>query len=768
MSIHGNLPIEVTSFVGRDSELAELSRLLSTGRLLTLVGPVGVGKTRLAVRAAREAADRFPGGVCMVRLDVVEDAGLLPRVVAAQLGLNGATKDPVVQVIDFLQSRSMLLLMDNCEHLVDACAEFVETLLQSTASVCVLATSRQVLDVNGEQLLSVQPLAVQGVGAPRSGSRGDAVALFEERLKSCVGKSFGSAQDRELVTKICYALDGIPLAIELAVPWLRVITLAEMAERLKDCFRLLAKSNRSGPLRHRTFASAVDWSYQLCTPAEARLWSRLSVFVDGFTLHAAEAVCVEACEDVDLLDLFSGLADKSILIRDVDHGVARYRMLETLRQFGVHKLLEAGESAAVQRRHAEFFGDMVHRLSAAWLGPHQLEVIAEVQQERGNLGAAFEFYLRIPEASVRGARIAVDLEFYWVHCGYFGEGLHWIDRVLALPELPADLRIHAMLIRVYAATALGDAEATAAMAAEAVAQARDLEDPVALGNALLAQGGSALVRTKYSLAEAAYVECLACYEGAGLVNCNVILAYAARGMVAGFSGQLGLTEDLARRAIAIADEHGEQCIRANALYTLALAEWQLGRIADALRDARQGLMLKSKFGDLLGQVMIVELCAWIASAMGNALVCAKLLGVAHRLWLRAGGATMLDSETWRAPHRDCELAARRSLDSVQFEAAFAEGAAQAIDLRHAVTFVLATSAASPKAALAASESVLTRREEQIAELIVRGETNKAIAVDLAISRRTVEAHVQHILAKLGFESRTQIGVWVVERRNKLA
>jgi predicted ATPase/DNA-binding CsgD family transcriptional regulator len=762
-----SLPVEVTSFVGREHELTEVGRLLDAGRLVTLLGPAGVGKTRLAVRAARAATSRFKDGVCMVRLEELKDPGLLPQTVAEHLDLNDSTKDPTAQVVGYLQARSLLLVLDNCEHLVDSCAKFVAALLQATTSVRFLTTSRHVLSVHGEQLVSIQPLEVEGFEGSNTDRRNDAVALFEQRVQASFGTSFSSPRDRELATKICATLDGIPLAIELAVPWLRVLDLAELADRLQDRFRLLARKSRSAPARHQTLSAAVDWSYQLCTRDEARLWSRLSVFTGGFTLHAAEAVCMDDDGDVDVLELFRGLTDKSILIRDADEGVARYRMLETVRQYGALKLSESGEVEKVERRHSKFFGAMAHEFSARWLGPNQLEILAELQREHANLRCALEFCLNHPEDMVRGARLAVDLEFYWVNCGFFGEGARWLDRALAIPDLPATVRVNAMWIRSYAAMAVGAADKAAVMAADAVTQARALGDPVALGNALLVQGGSAAVRAEYDRAESIYVECLAAYERAGLVSCNVIFAYTARGMAAVFSRRPDLAEAVARRAIAIADEHGEQCIRAYALYALALSEWQLGKYADAQQHAREGLAIKAMFGDVLGQALIVELCAWIASAMRDALVCATLLGVADRLWLRVGGAAMLDSETWRVPHRDCELAARTALGTDQFEAAFADGVAQAVDLHHAIAFVLVTSAVQCSDVVTVDSS-LTRREAQIAELISSGATNRVIAEKLRISRRTVEVHVQHILDKLGFESRTQVGVWVANHRNKLA
>ncbi|HEX3785717.1 MAG TPA: LuxR C-terminal-related transcriptional regulator [Pseudonocardiaceae bacterium] len=761
-----SLPFEFTSFIGREDEVAEVGRLLKASRLLTLIGPGGVGKTRLAVQAARLSSAGFLDGVYMVRLDALRDPGLLAQTVADVLGLNDSTKDATAQVVRFLRDKTVLLLLDNCEHLAEACATFSDTLLSSTTDVRVLATSRHVLRVQGEQLLLVRPLPVGTGKAGTAEGMGDAVALFEDRARATVPSFIVDQQNGELVTRICSRLDGMPLAIELAAVWLRVLSLTDVLDRLDDRFRLLVKGTLSGPSRHQTLIAAVEWSHELCSPSEARLWERLSVFAGGFSLAAAEAVGVGPDDDQqDFLALFSGLIEKSIVLRNGDQQAVRYRMLETIRAYGLQKLAEAGELKQVRRRHLDFFLEMAQQAATEWLGPQQLEVVARTRQEHANIRAALEYSFADGQDAIDGARLAIALEQYWVNCGLFSESILWLDRILALPRLPSDLRINAMWIRTYAATALGAADLAADMAAEAVALAREQGDPLLLGNALLAQGGSAMVQNDYPAADAIYLECIECYATANHLSCNVILAYTARGMSAGFARSPELTLEMARRAIEISEQYGDLCIRSYALYTLAMAEWQLGNPAEALKHAQEGLAIKSQFDDILGQAIIVELCAWIASSRGDGLIAAKLLGLADQIWSRVGGAPMLDSEAWRGSHRHSEEEARSQLSNPEFQAAFNEGAALADELPHAVGFLLDADSPPVEAdSLQLSDSILTRREAQIAHLIANGVTNKAIATRLTISRRTVEVHVDHILRKLNFTSRTQVAVWVVDQR----
>ncbi|MFI6095717.1 ATP-binding protein [Lentzea sp. NPDC051213] len=670
-------------------------------------------------------------------------------------------------MLSFLRDKELLLVLDNCEQLGEACGLFASEVLSSAPNVRILATSRHTLGVPGESLLTVDPIAVRGIHVVRPEDRGDAVKLFEDRAKAVLPSFEVDAQNHELVTRICTRLDGMPLAVELAAVWVRTLTLRSLLDRLDDRFSLLSRGRPATPSRHQTLRAAVGWSYDLCTPSEARLWAWLSVFAGGFTLDAAEQVGTfpDADGTEDVLDLVASLVDKSILVRDGDSVTTRYRMLEMIRQYGLHELTLLGEETLARQRHLDYFTRMAEEADQEWLGPNQLNIAARTRREHANLRAALEFSLADGTRVTAGATLAANLEYYWVNCGHFGESATWMDRLLR-HQLPTDLRLRVLWISVYGATALGYMDKAAATSVDAVALARTHGDPVLLGNALAGQGGSALAQGDYLRAEEIYSECLESYASAGHVSCNVILTYLAKGMAAGFRHQADIAEEMALRAIELAEAHGERCVKSYALYTLALAEWRTERLPAALQHARAGLAIKHQFADILGQALLVELCAWIVGTIGDNPLAATLLGIADRIWFRVGGAPMLDSETWQQPHRECEKQARAALGDKAFTAAFDKGVALMIDLPHAIEFVLGAEATDVRPE--AHASVLTRREAQVATLVAEGATNKAIASELQISRRTVEAHVDHILTKLGFSSRTQIAVWIADNRYRPA
>ncbi|MCE7010439.1 hypothetical protein LWC34_47690 [Kibdelosporangium philippinense] len=301
---------DLTSFVGRQAEVDQAGRQLSVSRLVTLTGPGGAGKTRLATRLAQDYVDdaRF------IALDSLRDPGLLAQTVAAELGLRDVPDEPTSRVVEFLKDKSLLLVLDNCEHMVQACGTLVGKILDAAPDVRILATSRHVLGVGGEQLLPVNPLPVPQVRNGKLVGDSSAVTLFADRAAAAAPGFEVTEDNQETVVKICERLDGMPLAIELAVVWLRVLSLKELLARLDDRFRLLSRGEQTKPARHQTLGATVDWSYELCSPEEQALWSRLSVFDGGFTLAAAEAVT--AFDSFEILSLIAGLLDKSVLIRD--------------------------------------------------------------------------------------------------------------------------------------------------------------------------------------------------------------------------------------------------------------------------------------------------------------------------------------------------------------------------------------------------------------------------------------------------------------------
>ncbi|MFC0107312.1 ATP-binding protein [Kibdelosporangium aridum] len=737
---------DLTSFVGRQAEVDQAGRQLSASRLVTLTGPGGAGKTRLATRVAQEYAD----DVHFIALDSLRDPGLLAQAVAAELGLRDVPDEPTGRVVEFLKDKSLLLVLDNCEHMVQACGTLVGKILDAAPEVRILATSRHVLDVGGEQLLPVNPLPVPQVKNGKLVGDSSAVTLFADRAAAAAPGFEVTADNQDTVVKICERLDGMPLAIELAVVWLRVLSLNELLARLDDRFRLLSRGEQTKPARHQTLAATVDWSYELCSPDEKLLWSRLSVFDGGFTLAAAEAVT--KFDGFEILSLIAGLLDKSVLIRDASDDVARYRMLETIRQYGLDRLRQTGQEDEFRARHSRYFHEFGRSVAAEWFGDKQFELVAQTRREHANLRSALGFGLSDGDGLI-GAWLAVNLHFYWLNCGFFGEGRRWLDRVLAL-SLPDDLRVHALWVNAYATAGLGEGQAAVRMGEQAVELARQLGDDELLSLALYGRATTALVTGDYPTADKCYGESVECYNRVKNPGARLFPPYAARGMTAAFCADAKRALELGELGIQFSAPRGEQWARAYAHYALAMAKWMLGDLDACMRESAESIQLHLRFNDLSGFVMVAELLAAIALANQQTDRAAGILGVVERVWMEVGGSLLAGSEPWLVPHQACEQELRRIMGDDRYAEAFAVGTANGVSLASAAEYVLSGRDRS---------GPLTKREQQVADLVAQGATNKEIAGRLNISRRTAEVHVDHILRKLKFASRAQIAAWVAEK-----
>jgi non-specific serine/threonine protein kinase len=428
-----NIPLELTSFVGRRGELAEVRTLLATSRLVTLTGIGGVGKTRLALRAAADVAADFPDGVRLVELGELRDASSLMDVVAAGLDLRDEPTKPLNEVlIDFLCSRKLLLVLDNCEHVVDAAAKLAETLLRACPDLRVLATSREALGIGGEAVLRLSPLAFPEVDPEPTlgGLPGfDAVALFAERAAAALPGFRLTEDNKATVAQICSRLDGLPLAIELAAARLRAMSPEQLLQRLADRYAVLTRGSRGAPTRQQTLGWSVGWSYDLCTPAEQQLWGRLSVFAGSFELEAAEDICGGDLGPEDVDDLLTALVDKSILIRAESAGPVRFRLLETLRDYGREKIKATSEYPELRRRHLGWYQRLARDAADEWFSARQIEWIKRLDQEMPSLREAVEFSLtNSPEAAVG---MAAELSPFWIAHGLVGEGRRWPVRHLS-------------------------------------------------------------------------------------------------------------------------------------------------------------------------------------------------------------------------------------------------------------------------------------------------------------------------------------------------
>ncbi|MGW0042734.1 ATP-binding protein [Rhodococcus sp. NPDC003348] len=758
----GNLPQELTSFVGRRRELTDAKRLLSTSRLVTLTGIGGVGKTRLALRVAEDSRRAFPDGVWLVELGELHDPDLVADTVASGLGLREQPLYPPLALLsDHLVSRNLLLVLDNCEHLIDSIAALAEALLRTCPDLRILATSREPLAIGGEAVLRVPSLTVpdpqrstQLEGLPQY----EAVSLFVERAAAAVPGFALTDENRVAVAQICQQLDGLPLAIELAAVRLRAMSAEQILHRLTDRYQLLTKGSRGAPTRQQSLRMSIDWSHELCTETEQVMWRRLSVFAGSFELDAAEGVCGEDGADLVPLDGVASLVDKSILIRDEVGAGVRYRMLETLREYGREKLREAGEFTAMQRRHRDWYESMTAAAESDWIGPRQVDWIRRLEREQPNLREAITFGVTEPGEVDGALRICTALYPYWLCRGMSGEGRHWLDRALDRdPDTPSFDRIKALYVNSVLAGTQGDLVPAAELVARAQRLAAELGDPEADLLTNLAVASEALFAGRLTESIAPFESVIVRFRASGdLLRLTTSLVGVA--VATAVTGDEDRAIAAHEEVLDITTEHGESAIREYSLLALALSRW-IDDPDSASDLLEQGLRLGRVVDDPLGCSSCIEVLSWIAAAGGRYRRSAVLMGAAQARSQAVGSPTVLLPNVL-VYHEEAEKRARDALAESVFESAWRQGRNMTCD--EVLGYVLGVQQAT---ATPEPESVtLTRREKQVAELVAQGLTNKAIASKLVISQRTAQGHVEHVLAKLGFNSRTQIAAWYVEQQ----
>ncbi|GGO82370.1 ATP-binding protein [Wenjunlia tyrosinilytica] len=673
----GNLPAELNRFIGRGPELAEVDALMRGARLVTLTGPGGVGKTRLALRAAAAAKDRFHDGVWLVDLSVLRDPELLGHAAAEALGLaDRTTRTPREALAEHLAGLESLLVLDTCEHLVEACADLVAELLRRAPRLRVLATSRQPLRVCGEHSFTVPPLPVaQDCGRPVA----DAVELFVERARAVVPGLTVNDRERARIAELCRRLDGIPLALELAAGRMRALSVEQLLERLDDRFRLLTGGSRSAQPHHRALRTAIGWSHELCSPAERLLWARLSVFAGGFDLEAAEYVC--ACVELpaqDVLDVVGELVAKSIAVREEGPAGVRYRLLDTVREYGANWLAVTGDAERVQRRHRDWYLGLATWGEVDWFGPRQVEVAARIERDFPNMRVALEYSLTTPDEAHLCQYMAGTLWFYWVGCGRLAEGLHWLTRALEVDGRHYRARAKALWVAGYVAILRGETVRATDLLHECEARALHEGDPVAAAYALHRLGCLALVTDDMARAEELIREALHEYRAMGELNSNVIMAQNELAMAVAFQGRLDEAVALCDDVREVCRDHGERWALAYALYVLGHSAWASGDLPRARALVRECLDISHSFRDLVGIVLAVELLAQVTEGEGHAGEAAVLLGAASRIW-NTVGLPLFGCRHFKGPHVLCEQRLRARLGESAYEEAFARGRSLGLD-----------------------------------------------------------------------------------------
>ena len=752
----GNLPAEATSFVGRRRELAEIRRKLGTARVVSLVGPGGVGKTRLAIRAAAGLGRGFPGGAWLVELAEVQDSALVGNAVAAALDLRDqAATEPVAILLEYLRDRELLLVLDNCEHLLEAAGKLVSEVMRAAPAVRVMATSREPLAVAGEHVVPVPPLELPSAhtAEPLAQLRqNEAVALFTERAAAAAGDFELTAANQAAVADLCRRLDGLPLAIELAAVRTRVLSVEQVLERLSDRFGLLTGGGRAALPRQQTLRTAIDWSHELLTPAEQTLLRRLCVFAGRFTLEDVEAVCTSAeVPRAGALDLLSSLVDKSLVIKEDARGLACYRLHKTMREYARLKLGEAAESDAVEQRCTDYY---VERCLGSGLSARfdLLEWLPWMDLEIDNIRSILRQCL-VHSDLVRGLALATSLSWYWITRATT-EGVRWLDELLASGPGYPDTLGWTYFIRGFLAVLQGDWAAARPILGRAVAAARAAEQPVQLAHALTMASIAENMAGERASAARLLEEAQAVAQDLDDVAATVGLLQA-RSLKAMFEGDFETLRSVATEGARLSRQAGDLY----ALHMMLLNQGGAALLAGDLEESKslytESLGIAYQIDDRIGQFYLLAALAYHAAISGHARVAAHLLGASDTIRVGAGATVM----TPLAPYiAQAEESAAVALGRPKFGLEFEAG--RRLTREAAVRLARGESPGADGAREQAGRGGLGRREADVARLVADGLSNKQIGARLFISKRTVDTHVRNILNKLGFNSRAQIAGWV--------
>ena len=680
-----NLPsLHLTSFIGREREMTETKRLLAGTRLLTLMGPGGSGKTRLALQVATGLVEEFPQGVWLVELAAVFDAAHVPQAVATVFGVREVPGRAVLEaLVDYLRPRELLLVLDNCEHLVDACARLADTLLRNCPHLRILATSREPLGTAGEMTYRVLPLSRPDPRRPVSLEQlteFEAVRLFVERAVLSKPAFAVTDANARAVAQICYQLDGIPLAIELAASRVKVLPVEQIARRLDDRFRLLTGGTRTGLAHHQTLRAAVDWSYELLSDEERILFRRLSAFAGGFALEAAENVSAGApIAADDVLDLLARLVDKSLVITEELAGEVRYRMLETIRHYSADRLIEAGEAEAVRRRHAEWHLGLAERAEPELRGPEQVTWLDRLELDHDDLRAALDWSKGargVETDGEAGLRLAGALYRFWMLRGYLKEGREWLDQMVSVAaHASAAARAKAIYGAAVLAFHQGDNTQAAALSEESLALyrrledksgialslntlgivkrnqgdydlakrlleesltlSRQLDDKWAIAEALNILGVAARNQRDHGRAKALLEEGLALWRAIG-DKWGLAFSLGSLGVVARFQGQYERARTLHEESLALRRELGDRLYIATSLSGLGAVALDQGDYERARALFEEGLVLHKEMGNKLDTAAALGNLGIAAHHQGEDERATSLLKESLALWQEMG------------------------------------------------------------------------------------------------------------------------------------
>ncbi|MDF5756814.1 LuxR C-terminal-related transcriptional regulator [Spongiactinospora sp. TRM90649] len=760
-----DLPADLTSFVGRRRETADIRRTLERSRLVTLTGIAGVGKTRVALKAAESMRRAFADGVLFVELSSLADPERLAQVIARELEIPDQSASSSADMLArYLADRQLLLVLDTCEHLVESCSRLVGGLLAAARGLRVLATSRQPLGAPGEHCLVIRPMAVPEPGQAASLEEladCESVVLFRDRVATVDPGFELTEQNAPAVAELCRRLGGIPLALELAAVRARSLPVERILTLLDERFWLAEEDASAGDPRHRTMQAAIAWSHGLCTAEERLLWTGLSIFPGRFDLPAAEAVCAQdGLPAHAIYPAIDGLVAKSILVCSKGPGRTTYRMPDSLREFGADQMPGPDQRRALLARHRDHYAELAVAASAVPPRGDQAEEWKQVRAEWPNLRAALEFCAADPAETAEGVRLVISLTFLWIACGMGREGRHYMEWFVGVARLDGVTRVQLLLLLAYAMVAQGDLRSSRETLEECAEVVQHLDDPLSRTHLVKMRGTLAYAEGDLAAADANLTEAIGLLHN-GQSDLLVLAAMVELGITRLWLDRIDEAAEVLRECKRECEESGQSWARSWADLGLSLVLRATGELPGALALARSALRTQRRLHDASGASLCLELVAWLATGQEDPVWVTRLLHAAHGQW-RQVRRPLYGSPHFLAEHARCEERLRRAIPPAEYEEAAAEGSAMSMD--EAIAYALDESAGVQVAAPRDRAAPLSPRELEVADLVADGLTNKEIAQRLVVGRRTIDTHVEHILAKLDFSSRSQIAAWAIRHR----
>jgi len=822
-SIPNNLPLQLTSFVGRERQIAEVKRLLRVSRLLTLTGAGGSGKTRLALQIAAAMLDErgeYKHGVHFVSLASIRDPGLLISVIAQTLDVRESPGQPLEASLKaYVHDKHLLLLLDNFEQIVAAAPQVVD-LLKAAPDLKLLVTSRASLQVSGEQQYPLQPLALPDLGKLpelEALSEVESVKLFVQRATNVKPQFTLAKENSQVIAEICHRLDGLPLAIELAAARMNVLTPRVMLEKLSSSLMLLTSGARDRPARHQTLRSAIEWSYSLLDTAEQKLFRRMAVFVGGCTLEATEAVCnAKGNLEIEVLDGVASLVDKSLLRQQEGvRGEPGFWMLETIHEYAREKLQESGEAEALHKEHAIYFMRLAEAAEPHLPGKQQQAWLERLEVEHDNFRAALRWAVASAEAGSAGTaatsneaqtahaptarerattgdaaaltleiglRTAGALRQFWDVRGYYREGGEQLQRLLSAADrlgCSRAVRVKALNAAGVLTYRQGEYAAARSTLEQALAMGSELGDRQSRALSLHHLGNAAFGQGDYAAARSLFQESLALRKDLG-DTWGIAICLNNLGSVAFLLGDDAVARSLYEDSLVLFKDEGDKWGITVLLINLGSVAYLQGEYAAARSSCAEGLVTSKEIGSKFGIAVSMAVLGGIAAATGQPQRGARLLGAADVLLQEIG--CVLEAEN-RRPYQAAVASARAQLGEAEFEKARQHGRSllmeQAIAYAIEPTLLPTDEPFAPAQAPASSPAPesgarsgtrtrypegLTRREVEVLRLVAEGLTNAEIAHRLFLSPNTVNVHLYSIFSKLGVTTRTAAARFAVEHK----